>query len=171
MTPPAEALASPPVEEMQTRLEEGSDRRADIDTKQARVAALLEEFGRDGLLVLEPENFAWLTSGASARGVQHGAELPALYLNADQRWVIASNVDSQRLFDEELDGLGFQLKEWPWHWGREQLLADLCVGRNIASDRNYGTCKSVGEQVRKLRRALTPYEQACALAVGSIVSH
>ena len=66
-------------------MENGSDRRADIDTKQARIAALLDEFGCDGLLVLEPENFAWLTSGASARGVQDHAELPALYLNADQR--------------------------------------------------------------------------------------
>ena len=41
------------------------DRRADVEAKQARVATLLQEAGCEGLLVLEPENFAWLTSGAA----------------------------------------------------------------------------------------------------------
>jgi Xaa-Pro aminopeptidase len=148
-----------------------SDRRTDLEGKQTRMMALLQEVGCDGLLVLEPENFAWLTSGAAARGVLDADEQSALYFNADQRWVLASNVDSQRLFDEELDGLGFQLKEWPWPWGRAQLLADLCQGRTVACDRPVGTCKVVAEQLRRLRRAMTIYEQACYRALGSIVSH
>src|SRR5262249_51494195 len=59
----------------------GSDRRADVDAKQAWVAALLNEVGCEGLLILEPENFAWLTSGATARGVLEPDEMPALYFN------------------------------------------------------------------------------------------
>src|SRR5205807_4715470 len=102
-----------------------SDRRADVDAKMAVVGELLREVGCDGLLLLEPENFAWLTSGGTSRGVLDPGQMPAAYGNGDQRWALCSNVDAQRLFDEELDGLGFQLKEWPWHWGREQLLADL----------------------------------------------
>ncbi|HEV3115725.1 MAG TPA: M24 family metallopeptidase, partial [Gemmataceae bacterium] len=127
--------------------------------------------GCDGLLVVEPENFAWLTSGAAARGVLDPGEAPALYFTADQRWVVTSNVDSQRLFDEELNGLGFQLKEWPWHWGREQLLADLCHNRKIASDRPLNDQKLVREELRGLRRVLTPYEQACMQVLGPLVSH
>jgi hypothetical protein len=149
----------------------GSDRRADVDAKQAWVAALLNEVGCEGLLILEPENFAWLTSGATARGVLEPDEMPALYFNTDQRWVIASNVDSQRIFDEELNGLGFQLKEWPWHWGRDQLLADLCEGRRVACDRAYGQHLHVGPTIRKARRVQTPYEQACYQVVGLLVSH
>src|SRR5438132_4445556 len=97
--------------------------------------------------------------------------MPALYFTADQRWVIACNVDSQRLFDEEVDGLGFQLKEWPWQWGREQLLADLCHDRAVASDRPFGDAKVVTDKIRRLRQALTPYEQACCEALGGTVSH
>src|SRR5712692_903009 len=148
-----------------------ADRRADLDAKQNRIAKLLQEVGCEGLLVLDADNFAWLTSGAAARGVVDPADLPALYFSADQRWVVASNVDSQRLFDEELDGLGFQLKQWPWHGDREQLLADLCHGRTVASDRPGGGVKPVGEQLRRLRRVLTPYEKACFRAIGAIVSH
>ena len=43
-----------------------SDRRADIDTKSHQVGAILREVGCDGLLLLEPENVAWLSSGAVA---------------------------------------------------------------------------------------------------------
>jgi Xaa-Pro aminopeptidase len=148
-----------------------SDRRVDIELKQAQVAELLQKIGCDGLLILEPENFVWLTSGANARGVLDPAELPGLYFTMEHRWILSSNVDSQRLFDEELDGLGFQLKEWPWHWGRQQLLNDLCQGRNVACDRAYNSFKTVDEELRGLRRRLTPYEQACCRAVGAIVSH
>jgi Xaa-Pro aminopeptidase len=151
--------------------EEAADRRADLDHKHGRIANLLQEVGCDGLLVLDPENFAWLTAGAAARGVLDPAAFPALYYNGDQRWLIASNVDSQRLFDEELDGLGFQLKQWPWHGEREPLLADLCHGRAVACDRARSGLQLVGEQLHRLRRALTPYEQACFRAVGAIVSH
>ena len=151
--------------------EQGSDRRADVDAKQERVAALLQEAGCDGLLVLEPENFAWLTSGATVRGALDPGELPFLYFSPDQRWLISSNVDSQRMFDEELDGLGFQLKEWPWHWGREQLLSDLCQGRKLACDRPLHDWKPVGDELRQLRRSLTVYEQACYRALGGTVSH
>src|SRR5207253_13589 len=97
----AEASSTPP------------DRRADIESKQAWVAGVLKDIGCDGLLVLEEENFAWLTGGGSARGIFDRDSMPGLYVSVEGRWLLCSNVDSQRLFDEEIDGLGFQLKEWP----------------------------------------------------------
>jgi Xaa-Pro aminopeptidase len=136
------------------------------------VATLLQDVGCEGLLLLEPENFAWLTSGATPRGVIDPADAPAAYCTADARWLICSNVDTQRMFDEELDGLGFQLKEWPWHWGREQFLADLCHNRKVACDKLCGESTTlVAEQLRRLRLQLTPYEQACMLALGGLLSH
>lgn len=147
------------------------DRRGDVDAKQALVARLIAEAGCDGLLVLEPANFAWLTSGGTARAVLDAASWPALYLATEGRWIVCSNADSQRLFDEEVDGMGFQLKEWPWHWGREQLLTDLCQGRNVACDRPFGTCKVVADVLQKHRRLMTEYERACYRALGQVLSH
>jgi Xaa-Pro aminopeptidase len=151
--------------------DDGQERRADIDAKQAAIGKLLEQVQCDGLLVLDPSNFAWLSSGAVARAVLDPAELPALYFSAEQRWLLASNSTSQRLFDEEIDGLGFQLKEWPWHLGRQQLLADLCQGRTVACDLPFGDQRPVGDALRGLRRTLTPYEQACLRALGLVLSH
>jgi Xaa-Pro dipeptidase len=134
-----------------------TDRRADIDDKMNRVAALLQEVNCEGLLLFEPENLAWLSSGAAARSLPDAASAPALWCNGDQRWLLAANHDAQRLFDEELDGLGFQLKEWPWHWGRDQLVADLCQNRRVACDRPCPALTHLGEPLAELRRLLTPY--------------
>ncbi len=155
----------------QVNLTTPSDRRADIDGKHAQLVTLLEEVKCEGLLLLEPENFSSLTAGGVARGLSDDAQMPALYFSPEGRWVLSSSVDSQRLFDEEVDGLGFQLKEWPWHWGRAQLLADLCQGRHIACDLPLNGCKGVADRLAKLRRNLTPYEHACYRALGQIVSH
>jgi len=73
-------------------------------------------------------------------------------LAAEQRWLVCSNVDSQRLFDEELDGLGFQLKEWPWHWNRTQYLTDLVQGKAFACDRPLGDGRSLSDSLVRLRR-------------------
>ncbi len=154
-----------------THVDAMSDRRADIDAKVARVAELLQEVGCEGLLLLDPANFAWLTGGAMSRGLGDPAAEPAAYCNGEHRWIIASNVDSLRLFDEEVDGLGFQLKEWPWHWGRDQILADLCQNRKVACDRPCPGVVNVAEPMRRLRRRLTAYEQACQLAVGQTLAH
>lgn len=169
-----ETLSSPPSEGSEYSLGVRTDRRADIEVKHARLAALLKQVGRDGLLLLSPESFSWMTSGGTIRGVLDPATAPALYCTADARWVICSNVDSMRLFDEEVEGLGFQLKEWPWHWGREQFLADLCANRKIASDAPVGVDGDVvvvGPQVALLRRQLTVYEQAALAVVGQVVAH
>jgi Xaa-Pro aminopeptidase len=171
----AESLLRPPTESAEINLAISSDRRADIDAKQGRVAALLQQVGCEGLLLLEPENFSWMTSGATPRGILDSAAAPGAYCTAEGRWLLCANVDSQRLFDEEIDGLGFQLKEWPWHWGREQLLADLCHNRKLACDRpvveGAASVVHVAEPLRRLRRQHTPYEQACMLALGQLVSH
>ncbi|MFO0843146.1 MAG: hypothetical protein U0797_12250 [Gemmataceae bacterium] len=168
-------LAPPPTDGAGFRIDISSDRRADIEAKQGRVASLLRETGRDGLLLLAPENVAWLTAGATPRGHIDPATEPAVFCTLEGRWVICGNVDSQRLFEEELDGQGFQLKEWPWHWGREQFLADLCANRKVACDRPAagveGDVHDVGDRLARMRRNLSPYEQACLVALGANVAH
>src|SRR5438132_1261323 len=149
----------------------GSDRRADIDGKQARVAGLLQEVGSNGLLVLEPENFSWLTSGGNVGRALDPDELPVLFYTADQRWVLSSNVDSQRLFDEEVNGLGSQVEEWPWQKGRKKVLEDFCADKRLACDRSMDGAKPVGESLRHHRRALTAYEQVGCRVLGQIAVH
>jgi hypothetical protein len=147
------------------------DRRADIELKQTLLAGLLQEVGCDSLLVLSPNNFAWLTAGGAARGILDNDAMPALFYTAEARWLVCANPDSQRLFDEEIDALGFQLKEWPWHLGRAGLLADLCQNRTVACDMPLNSCKVVGPQLQLMRRTLTEYALTCYRLLGQTLSH
>lgn len=148
-----------------------ADRRADADAKHQQTVELLRDVGCDGLLILDPANFSWLTAGGVSRGVVDADGLPGLFFSAEGRWLLACNVDTQRLFDEEIDGLGFQLKEWQWHQGRAQLLSDLCQGRNMACDQPFGACKNVGDRLASVRRTMSDYDKSCYRALGQIVSH
>jgi hypothetical protein len=146
-------------------------RRIDVDGKQQLVARLLADSECEGLLVLHPPNFRWLTSGAQPVGLYGRDEAPALYFNQQQRWLIASATDSPRLFAEDLDGLGFMLKEWPWTASREQLLADLVFGRNVACDLPFRECRFAGTFFASERRKLTPYEAVPMDELGQRVAH
>lgn len=170
MSVPAQTPSATP-EHAAPRAATGADRRADIDGKQTQIADLLREIECEGLIILAPENFAWLTSGATPRNVLDPAQMPGLYLTAEARYLLANNVDAQRLFDEEIDELGFQLKEWPWHWDREQLISFVGKGRPLACDVPLGDCKVVGDRLRWERRGLTLCELAVYRELGLVVAH
>ena len=74
-----------------------TDRRSDIEGKQTWVGELLASVGCDGLLVLEPENFAWLTAGGISRGVIEGAAQPALYLDRKSTRLNSSHIQKSRM--------------------------------------------------------------------------
>ena len=139
--------------------------------KQQLVARLLTQVGSDWLLVLDPANVRWLTSGACQRGLRAPDEEPALLMTHEYRWLVCSNCDSQRLFDEEVDQLGFQLKEWPWAVGKRRVLEDLTRDRDVITDRPFGTFDVVGDRLRRLRLELTDYEAERLRELGGMIAH
>lgn len=146
-------------------------RRADIETKLELVAGVLAQMKCEAAVLLMPAHVAWVTSGLTARGLIADSERPGVYTNGRQRWLLCSNVDTQRLFDEELDQLGFQLKEWAWAGGRSELLFNITAGRTVAADRPFPNVPMLNDRLRPLLRALTPYERARYRDLGADVAH
>ncbi len=146
-------------------------RRLDIDAKQAVIAKLLHDCACDGLLVLHPPNVRWLTAGPGPVGLFGRDEAPALFYNSHQRWLLCSAADTQRFFDDDLAGLGFQLKEWHWTTSREQMISDLVFGRKVACDQPFRDCKFTGTFFVVERRKLSMWESARMSELGSIVAH
>ena len=68
------------------------------------------------MVLARADSVAWFTAGGDL-GQDLGSEpgSVALFINRTSRAVITDNVQSARVFEEELAGLGFQLKERPWH--------------------------------------------------------
>ncbi|MBN9120643.1 MAG: M24 family metallopeptidase [Planctomycetes bacterium] len=146
-------------------------RRADIDAKQQLVSDVLEAMGCEAVVLLMPAHVAWLTAGLNVRGLIADSERPGVYTNGRQRWLLSSNVDSQRLFDEELDQLGFQLKEWTWLGGRSDLLYNLTLNRKVAGDRPFPNVPMVNDRLRPLLRVLSAYERERYRELGAAVAH
>ncbi len=146
-------------------------RRADIDQKQERLVEVLEAVGCEAVLLLLPAHVAWFTCGLNVRGLIADSERPGVYTNGRQRWLLCSNIDTQRFFDEELDQLGFQLKEWSWAGGRAELLMNVTTGRKIAGDRPLPNMPLVNERLRPLIRVLSAVEQEAYRDLGRVLVH
>jgi Xaa-Pro aminopeptidase len=141
-----------------------AQRRADVDEKQRRVAAFLETSGYDALVLGRADSVAWFTSGGDL-GQCLGSEASSvlLYINGTSRAVITDNVQSARVFEEELAGLGFQLKERSWYDDPGRIVAELAHTRRVISDLGPCSCAKPwpreADPIRALRRPLTVLER------------
>lgn len=146
-------------------------RTADIEHKHGLVREFLRSHRYDALLLQKPSNFAWFTAGADCVLAGAAATSAALFVTSDARVLVTTNVDSPQFFDYDLSGLGFQLKERPWHEPRHLLLDDLCRGRMVASDTGFGGTDDVSIYVNRMRSPLTELDCARLRDVGRAVAH
>ncbi len=148
-----------------------AERRADVEAKLAVVGAVLPELNCEAAVLFMPAHVSWLCGGFNLRGLFADTERPGIFTNGKQRWLLCSNLDTQRLFDEELDRLGFQLKEWHWSTGRAALLGELTAGKKVATDRPFPNMPLVNEKLRVAIRPLTAFDLVGYLELGQVVAH
>jgi Xaa-Pro aminopeptidase len=147
------------------------ERVDDVADRQRQLANLLREKGVTGLLLSRPENFAWLTGGADSTRSGTVETAARLFVTAEARLLVTNNVHSQYLFDRELPGLGFQLKERPWYEPADQLALDLCRGRTVASDDGFAKTLDLSGELAKLRLPLAEREKNALRLLGREVAH
>jgi Xaa-Pro aminopeptidase len=141
-----------------------AQRRADVDEKQQRVAAFLDATGYDALVLGRADAVAWFTSGGDL-GQCLGSEGSAvlLFVNRTSRAVITDNVQSARVFEEELAGLGFQLKQRQWYDDPGRIVSELGHNKRLITDLGLCSCSKPWprdpDPIRALRRPLTVLER------------
>lgn len=146
-------------------------RSGEIDAKHRLVAEFLESRTFDALLLQKSSNFSWFTSGGNCSLGGSADSAAALFITPEARVLVCNNVDSGQLFDRELPGLGFQLKERPWHEPKHILVEDLCRGRRVASDTGFGNTVDVSGALTDLRLPLTKLECEHLRELGKTVAH
>jgi Xaa-Pro dipeptidase len=135
-------------------------RRVDVDEKHRRVLGFLQAHDFEAVLLTRADSIAWFSAGGDVTQdlASDGASV-ALFINATTRAILADNVQSPRVFEEELAGLGFQLKERPWHQEPGRIIAELKQNKRIASDAHLPGCAFELEGLKTLRRPLTKLER------------
>ena len=110
------------------------DRRDEVDSKVERVVQLARRAGVKGILIGLQPGFSWLTAGASNR--IDGSREPgagALLICADgRRFVVANNIETPRLMQEAVGGLGFEAVEFPWTGERADPAVPFRIARDVA---------------------------------------
>lgn len=138
-------------------------RRIDVEAKHRRVVEFLDEKGLDALVLGRADSLAWFTSGGDLGQYSLSGDLGAvfLYVNRTSRAIICDNVQSARVFEEELAGLGFQLKERPWHDEPTRAVSELGHNKKVATDGALpgSTWPDLLADLRVLRAALTKLER------------
>lgn len=147
------------------------DRAGDVEQKQRAVAEFLEREGLDALLIQEPQNFAWFTAGGDNSRGGSSQNTGTLFITPEARVLVTDNVNSPLLFDHELPGLGFQLKERPWHQPRKQLVEDIVRGRKVGSDFPMEGVVNIADRLTELRLPLTELECVRMRELGKGVAH
>jgi Xaa-Pro dipeptidase len=135
-------------------------RRGDVEAKHQRVIEFLDTNGYDAALLGRADSLAWFTSGGDL-GIDLATEAgaAAIYISKKCRSLITDNVQSARLFEEELAGLGFQLKERPWTDDPAVLIGSLAYGKRLATDLPQPGLIDATRPLRALRCPLTAIER------------
>ena len=110
-------------------------RREDVEIKHRRVIELLDKSGDDAIVFGRADSLAWFTAGGDL-GSDLGSEMSPvlLYVNRTCRCVVTDNVQSARVFEEELAGLGFQIKERAWYDEPGRIIDELGHNKRVISD-------------------------------------
>lgn len=147
------------------------DRYAEVERKHKLLSEYLQLKQLDALVLERPENFAWLTSGGNS--IRYGAceTTATLFITRDARVILCNVVDSGQLFDREVPGLGFQVKERPWTESREVLIADLVRGRNVGSDSGVLGLPNLSHELADFRRTINTNESKQLRILGRWVAH
>lgn len=145
-------------------------RLEEVERRHRLLAEYLNLKGFDALLIQSPAMFAWFSGGASNQRGQATA-FAAILLTAEARVILTSQVDSPQLFDRELNGLGFHLKERPWTEAPLTLRDDCVRGRKIASDLCYPGTTCLAEDLIDFRLSLIERERDLLRDLGRKVAH
>jgi Xaa-Pro dipeptidase len=151
------AMADPAADHEDATL---SVRRADVEAKHQRIIAYLERTGYDAVLLGRADSLAWFTSGGDL-GIDVTSEAGAawIFVSRKCRTLFADNVQSARLFEEELAGLGFQLKERAWFDDPDRFVTDVSHSKRVASDLPRPGLLDESKALRALRYPLTGIER------------
>ncbi len=147
------------------------ERVEEVQAKHELLAEYLKLNHFDALLICDPANYAWLTAGATNLRQLDSSPVAAILVTTEARVVLCRNVDSGQIFDRDLMGLGFLLKERPWTEGLDVLLTDVCRGRRIVCDVPQPETENVAADLRSFRTHLVEYELNRLRELGLSVSH
>lgn len=146
-------------------------RLEEVSRRKGLLCEYLRVKGYDSLLIQDPANFSWLTCGGDNTRKGNSSPVAAALVTPEARVILCCNVDSGQIFDRDLMGLGFLLKERPWTEDLNILRHDVCRGRKTAADTWFPGTENVAPDLVPFRVQYGQRELERFRELGRDVSH
>lgn len=134
--------------------------------KIQRIRQLMQRHSKEALLITTQTSFLWLTGGRPFINIVSEKACADLLITTDQVYLLANNIESNRLCQEELAGLEFTSIVYSW-WKSTDLSDAL---KDIVGNRPIATETELGLDFTKLRWTLSEEEQHRFREVGHLAS-
>lgn len=94
------------------------NKKEEVNLKIRRIINYLEQNNYEAAVIGRQDNFAWISCGGTNK-ILNTSECGSclLFISKNERIIIAYSMDGQRIIDDELNGLGFDLLELKWFEG------------------------------------------------------
>jgi len=134
--------------------------RSEIAIKEKRVREFLKAKGLSALCLTTSKNFAWFTCGGDNHvEITNRRGVSTAVLTADDKFLVANNIEAGRMAAEEVEGQGFVVRETPWPDDRRfEIIRELVGKGRIGTDWPFPGAEMVDGELSPLRYSLTPQE-------------
>jgi Xaa-Pro aminopeptidase len=149
------------------------------NTKVSKIRQLLKDKKLDAIFLSAQSSFAWLSDGGRGHvAMASESSVGSFFITQKEVYLITNNIEAQRLKEEELPNLDYQVKEHFWYDNnqKDNIISELCSDKRIGSDTPMDGAVDVAQDVAELRYILTDAEvlhykelgKDCGEAIGKV---
>lgn len=133
---------------------------SEIDIKVERLCSMLSNTGFGAVLINSQHNFSWITSGASnGIDVSRDAGAASILVSSDgNRYLLASNIEMQRMLAEQVSANDFEPIEYRWQDEKSSPAFVLDSARRLAAG-EIVTEAAIESMIAECRSNLTETER------------
>ncbi|MGB9856862.1 MAG: M24 family metallopeptidase [Dictyoglomaceae bacterium] len=128
--------------------------------KERRLREFMKEKGLSGIVLTRRSNFSWLTCGGDNHVVFSTEEgIASLVVTEKENYILTTNIEIQRILDEEVSGLDFKPLSYPWYENKkEEILREIFGDKPFGTDIPLGNGILIDRDLVKIRSSLTSWE-------------
>ncbi len=115
----------------------------------------------NGLLIENQNNIAWLLQGRTFISFASVRAVVDLLINDEAVYLIANNIETKRMLEEELLDVGLIVREYPWYEPRKRL--EII---NELTDSRYSKDSNLEQEIMNLRLIMSDGEQLNLAELG-----